>query len=273
MHKDFSNFVFEPIELRFKETNGMPWFHFSIDDVFESLIEVTDRNIPLFDHPIFAFLLEMHNIFDVHVSLYLFYEKDIDGRKRNLKEVRSLKNELKEHGSWLYFGPHSLNYDTMPFNQSPEETMRVFDDIYFEIIRITGTTDNCASWVRAHFYSELYELGDYFRSKNVSALFTTDRPVGSHRMPTEVANKLLTTGCAIYEGTNFIRTQFRVEFIAQDCLPESGINKLFTESLNTYGYIILYTHEYELLRNEVKSTLRDCLDVLKSISVVSLKQR
>ena len=67
------------------------WYHFSVDDVFECLIEVTDKDMPLFEHPFFKLLKEMHNLYDISVGLNLFYEKEIGGIVRSLKEVRDFK--------------------------------------------------------------------------------------------------------------------------------------------------------------------------------------
>ena len=38
-----------------------PFYHFSVDDVFESLIEITDKGIEVFEHPFFSFLKELHD--------------------------------------------------------------------------------------------------------------------------------------------------------------------------------------------------------------------
>ena len=32
-----------------------PFYHFSVDDVFEALIEITDKGIDVFEHPFFLF--------------------------------------------------------------------------------------------------------------------------------------------------------------------------------------------------------------------------
>ena len=138
-----------------EEATPSPWFHFSIDDVFDSLIEVTDKNIPLFEHPYFSLLKEMHDTYGVIVGLHLFFQKKINGKLRSLCDVRDLKKEIADAGGWIYFGPHALDYENAPYAQSVDEQVAVFSRTYDEIDRFAGK-NSYAKWIRLHFYSESY---------------------------------------------------------------------------------------------------------------------
>ena len=247
------------------------WFHFSIDDVFDSLIEVTDKDIPLFEHPFFSLLKEMHDTYGIILGLHLFFQKEINGKLRSLREVRDLKKEIADAGGWIYFGPHALDYENAPYAQSRDEQIAVFNRTYDEIDRFAGK-NSYAKWIRLHFYSESYELADYFKERGVTALFSTDKPVGSHRMPKNIKDQLNEAGRATYERMNFIRTHFRVEFFADDNLDESAIKNLIKESFAKYGYVIIYVHEYELKRQEVCEALKISFKVLNELSIGSLQK-
>jgi hypothetical protein len=247
-----------------------PWYHFSIDDVFDSLIELTDKGIPLFDHSFFRMLKEAHDRFGTYVDLELFWQREIDGTLRTLEEVRSLKEELENEGGWIKFGPHALDYATAPFEQSPAEQRDVFDNIYHEIERIAGK-EYCAEWIRLHFYSESYELADYFKERGVTALFSTDRPIGAHRLPPEAGGDLYAKGIAKYGDMNFIRTQFRVEYFTNKRCTKEDLRALFQDAINKYGYITVYSHEYEFARSEVRSMLRIMLEALGDLGVQSIR--
>ncbi|MCB9819645.1 hypothetical protein H6789_03000 [Candidatus Nomurabacteria bacterium] len=247
------------------------WYHFSVDDVFDSLIDVTKRDIPLFSHPFFALLKEVNDQYDIQVDLELFWSKEIDGVLYTLKDVRDLTSEIKEVGSWLRFAPHADSYMVPPFEQTSDEQKVVFDKIYNEIDRFAGKS-LCGKWVRLHYYSEMYEMANYFQQKGVTALFSTDRPVGSHRMPKEVANQLLQFGFAQFEKMNFIRTQFRVEEMTNSRTTDEKMTALFTEGLEKYGYITFYSHEYEFARSEVREVFRRMFKILHKIGCVSIKQ-
>ena len=264
------NTEFNPKTEVAKEGITTPWFHFSIDDVFDSLIEITDKNIPLFEHPYFVMLKKMHDKYGISVGLHLFFEKEIDGKLRSLMDVRDLKKEIKDDGGWIYFAPHALNFETAPYNQSKDEQIKTFDLTYKEIDRFAGR-DSYAKWIRLHYYSESYELADYFASKGVNALFSTDKPAGSHRMPQNIKDSLNNEGHATYEGMNFIRTHFRIENFANVNLDELGIKNLIKESFDKYGYIIIYAHEYEFERKEVCQAVETSFKVLNDLSIKSLK--
>lgn len=250
---------------------GVPWYHFSVDDVFDSLIEVTKKDIPLFSHPFFGLMKEVHDEYETQVDLELFWEREIDGILYTLENVRDFTEEIKKAGGWLRFGPHAESYMTAPFEQSPEEQKIVFDKIYKEIKRFAGN-ECCAEWVRLHYYSESYELFDYFSKKGVTALFSTDREVGSHRMPVHVAQQLLAEGSSSYDGMNFIRTQYRVEVFTNHRLTEDEIRRLFEESIKRYGYICFYSHEYEFARSEVRNMFRKMFKVLNDLGIKSIIQ-
>ena len=71
---------------------------------------------------------------------------------------------------------------------------------------------------------------------------------------------------------NFIRTQHRVEFFTSDRLDLVAIENTFKESLSKYGYIIFYTHEYEIIRSEVRQSMRNSMEALKKLEVKSVNR-
>jgi len=268
---DLKDISTEPIgALVSSEFHNVPWYHFSIDDVFDSLIEITIKNMPLFEHPFFALMKEIHDTYGAQIDFELFYEKEIDGVLYTLEDVRDLREEIKKKGDWLRFGPHAQNYMVAPFEQTPEEQEIVFDKIYKEIDRFAGR-EFYAKWVRLHYYSESYELASYFKSKGVTALFSTDREAGSHRMCEVTAKSLLDDGFATYKEKNFIRTQYRVEVFTNRRQTDENLRSMFLDSLERHGYIVFYSHEYEFARSEVRNMLRKSFQILADIGVVSIK--
>lgn len=247
-----------------------PWYHFSVDDVFDSLIDVTRQGTPLFEHPFFALMKEVHDTYDAAIDLELFWERDIDNVLYTLRDVRDLREEIRKEGSWLRFGPHAQSYMVAPHEQFPHEQQRIFDDIYEQVERFAGK-EFFAPWVRLHFYAESYELADYFKNKGVTALFSTDREAGSHRMLPENAKELLTDGFTTHEGMNFIRTQFRLEFFTNNRNTDEDLRRIFKEALAQYGHITFYSHEYEFARAEVRNMIRRVFEVLKSLKVESIR--
>jgi hypothetical protein len=248
-----------------------PCYHFSVDDVFDSLIEITDNRIPVFSHPFFKFLEELHDEFGLNVDLYLFYQKRIDGKLRTLKEIPEFfRAPLKDRDiTWLRFGPHALDDETAPYSQIPEEQLETFQKIYSEIARISDESQ-LSKYVRLHYFSESYEAADFFISMGVKALFTTDKESFSYRMPDRVKKDLKDKGIAEFNGIHFIRSQFRAENFANDGLTENDVHSVFTAALSKYPSVIFFSHEYEFVRPDVRSQIVSALKILKGLNTTSV---
>ncbi|MCL4359694.1 hypothetical protein M1555_00365 [Patescibacteria group bacterium] len=236
-------------------------YHFSVDDVFNCLIEVSDQKIDLFDHPFFRFLLHLHDAYGASIDLYLFYQSVINGSLRMLTEVSGrLKTSLSVN-PWLRFGPHALDYATAPYAQKPESVIPVFDAIYSCIDRFASSS-NLSKLVRLHYFSELYELADYFEGRGVRALFSTDKEIFSHRMPDKNRKSLQARGTTTYKGMSFVRSQFRVEYWIRDYLSVRSQVRYLGKLFDTYRFITFFTHECDMsnedVRNAIELILNEC---------------
>ena len=118
------------------------------------------------------------------------------------------------------------------------------------------------NYVRLHHYSESYELAEYFKEKGVRALFTTDKPIVSHRMPDRNRLDLIEKGYTNYNQLSFVRTDFRVENFANESLEFYDIQSIFDKTVKRYSSIIIYAHEYEFKRTEVYDMLKICIEIL-----------
>ena len=243
-------------------------YNFSVDDVFESLIEVTDKKLSLFDQSFFKFIKGLHNKFNADIHCYLFYRGVINGKLRSLQEVPSdIKNIIREN-SWLRFGPHSLDYNTAPYAERPEKMMETFDKIYSEIYRFAGN-EHVSEFARLHYFSELYELADYFESKGVKALFSTDKDILTHRMPKSIKKSLSSQGVGQYKGMNFIRTHFRIEYFITDYKSDKARKTYLKNLLDTFGFIIFFTHECDISNPKVRRAIISCLQECKDFGLIS----
>ena len=259
----------ELIMMRLYQKTHTRFYHFSVDDVFTSFIEVSDRKISLFEHPFFQFLKQVHTEFGSNVHLYLFYQKILNGTIRTLRDVSdSIKAEF-EGNRWLHLGPHALDYDTPPYTQSSEEQIEVFDAIYSEIGRFAGKS-MLSEWVRLHHFSESYELASYFRGKSVVALLSTDKRPISYRIPKYARKRLRNMGTVDYEGIAFVRSHLRVENFVGSGFSKNNVYKETDSLLTRPGWAVVLTHEQALMRPEVRAMTVSLLRYLKSRGVGSL---
>ena len=246
----------------------MKFYHFSIDDIFDSLIEVTDSNIALFEHPFFAFLQSLHVDYAISVELYLFYQKMLNGRLRNLSQVSSRLNKYFISAPWLRLGPHALDYDTAPYIQSPAEQRKTFNAIYEEIARFAGS-NNMSRWLRLHYFSESYELVAYWQSKGVDTLLLTDKPAVAYCLPNKEKETLANSGFAKYQGLNLRRSHERMENLVAEALVGSELQARLAIHLNKHGYLVLFSHEINMSDTKIQDTTRECLSYVKQQGFIS----
>jgi hypothetical protein len=251
------------------ENYKKPFYHFSIDDVIDSLIEVSNFSNNLFSQHFFKFLYSIHQRYNTNVDLYCFYQKNTSDKSITLNDISNNHKEIFSKNPWLRFGPHALDTETAPYSQTSEQQIRVFNLIYNEIERFTGITSKC-ELIRLHFFTESYELADYFHTKNVHSLFTTDKPVISHRMNDTVKSELKNLGYATFNGIYFVRSHFRIETLVEQNFSNKEIEDLLEHFLSTYGFVIFLTHEYELIRSEIKTTTEFILNYLHKHNVNSI---
>ena len=72
--------------------------------------------------------------------------------------------------------------------------------------------------------------------------------------------QLLKKGVLIYNKLEFIRTDYRIEFLTKKTVAEI-INK-FYETLKNKRFIVIYSHEYEFKKKIILSTLNKTMDIL-----------
>ncbi len=233
-------------------------FHFSIDDVFESLIEVSDKNIPLKKHWFFKILYELWKNYKIKTAIYLFYQKKMNGNIRTLKEVKNIKDQIKE--GWIYFNFHGLDKHNPPFSQTTLNQKKTFEQIRSEIRRFAGKK-YFSRFVRLHYYSEAFKLGEYFKKKKVKGLFTTDKKAISYNLPKKNNKELMNLGFSVFKKVKFIRTDFRIEKLSNK-LNQRRIKYLFLQKKSRKKNIIIYTHEYELKKKRNLKCLKKSMKIL-----------
>ena len=228
-----------------------PFFHFSVDDVCGALLEASHRGSDPFAHRFFAFLKHLHDSSGTGIDLYCFYQTQIDGCTRSLAEVPDSFREAFHVHDWLRFGPHALDYASAPYADTPERQREMCDLTYREIDRFAGRTSR-SKWVRLHYFSESFELADYFHEQGVGALLTTDKPETSHRLPPEETDVLRTRGTVSYRGMTFVTSHFRLENLIPANPSGPSVAEAADRAIASHGFVTCLTHEYELARAAVR---------------------
>tara|TARA_B100000767_G_C19697275_1_gene506776 strand:+ start:354 stop:1103 length:750 start_codon:yes stop_codon:yes gene_type:complete len=243
------------------------YVHFSVDDVFKSLIEITDKNIELKKHWFFSQFYKLWKKHKIKTGLYLFFSGKVNGRIRYLTEVRNINKELKEN--WIFFGPHALDTMSPPHKFSIMTQKQHLSKIYNEILRFSGAK-YLTKKVRLHEYSESFELKKFFEKYKVLSLFSTDKDVGAHRLPKKNKEELLKFGITEFRKFQFIRTDFRIENFTKNnkILIQNKTHEIF----NKRKFLTIYSHEYELEKKICRKNLFETINFLsKNYIIKSIK--
>lgn len=250
--------------------DGTTCYHFSIDDVFESLFEAADRGISLWKQPMFAFLAGLHESHGLKVDLYLFVEGVIDGKRRHLRELPDrLRDDFARARDWVRLGPHARDYERAPYQQTAEENRETFRETFEQIDRLAGPEFRSRQ-VRLHYFSEAYDSADDLLEAGVEGLFLTDKDAVSYHLPPELTRELAGRGEIEYRGLRLIRSHTRLETLVETHPEPPACRAELDRFIEAHGHLVLFTHEIDLARPEVLELARTCFDHLLERQIISI---
>lgn len=238
-----------------------PHYHVSIDDVFDALIDASDRDPSLREPPLFRALAALHEAYGMPVDLYVFAEGEVDGAVRRLEEIGVQLGDALAM-PWLRFGPHALRYDTPPHAQSVQEQWETLARIFRELDRIAPCSPR-SRWVRLHYFSECYELAPWLKAQGIDTLLLTDKDVGAYRLEEEARAALLRNGSIEHAGLTLRRSDVRIERWLEAMPSVQTWMPMIDRLLERNGCVTIFTHEVEMARQDVSDALHKCLEHLQ----------
>lgn len=229
----------------------MAGFHFSIDDVFGGLIDLSDADVSPARLPLFAFT-EALAAEGAVTDLYLFRSgPDRDGRIRRLDEVSEGAARRLRGLAGVRFGPHAENYATAPHAQPIAAQRRTMAGLFSAIGRLSRAGQR-SRWLRLHYFSECYELAPLWHAHGVEALLATDKPALAYRLPAAARAELGLTGRTSFAGIDFVRSHLRLESFAAEAGDPPRFLARIDQALASHGFATLFTHEVELADPRVR---------------------
>ncbi len=227
-------------------------FHFSVDDVFTSLIELSERRLAPDKQPFLAFCRDLVDIGAI-VDLYLFRQaRQPDGKVWKLDAVSDEAAATLSHLEGIRFGPHAEDYATPPHIQSLDDQTGTMQGLFAEIARLS-TPRQRARWLRLHYFSECFELASLWHGHGVDALLTTDKPALSHRMGAAAIAALQDRGHVDFGGMTMIRSHLRIETFAEEAADPPRFLDRIDAFLDAHGFVSLFTHENEIADPRVRA--------------------
>ena len=233
-------------------------YHFSVDDVFAGLVED--------GHPLLDFLSDFNSRHGARVDLYVFQRAAVAGALRTLDAIAPALACRLDGLEWLRLGPHGDDYETAPHAQTPADQRAMLARIFRTLDRAAPASGR-ARWVRLHYFSECFELAPELRAHGVDALLTTDKPVGSYRLPEPCRLGLLRAGRTEHAGLGFVRSHLRLENLAREAPPPGEVERRLDKILTAHGTVVIFTHEIDLMDERTRAMADRCFSHLRRVGV------
>lgn len=224
--------------------------HFSVDDVCLALVQGFDADGQP-RHPCMRFVQTVHDELALPVDLYLFLvHRPVQGQVQALACA-----PMSAWRTWfarrpaVRLGPHGLDRLTAPHRQALPEQRQMLSALDDAITELVGHAGQRASWVRLHEFSEAHEQAPWFLEHGVDTLLTTDKAVAAWRLQGPAAQDLRQRGHTRFAGLNWRSSDLRTE----DLLGQAEAALRLQDLAQRARRPIVFTHEYELERAEVRA--------------------
>jgi hypothetical protein len=241
------------------------YMHLSIDDVIEILRELDQHGYKsVFEHPIFHMFEQLHQQYGAVFSLYCFFET-IDGRW-NLNQMSSrFKEEFRSASRWLRFGFHGFCYETKYGNHSNGLCGKHAHKHYGLVTEAIShfADSSCIDTIpRVHYYQGTIDNVRSWRDgKNgIKGLLSADDSRDEVYYLNQAQREALLK-CDDYfdyvERLYFIHTDVRLENVTN--VIQALDNRLhLPEYVGQQNIQCIFTHEDQLIDDEIKRKLDDC---------------
>lgn len=241
--------------------------HLSLDDCsscFNHL--VTQSYTSLFDEPLFNYLKNLHEKYNICVSLYVFTD--------NFNVVSNIyATEFKANSNWLKIGYHALNNTDNLNSVSYTEAQERYNNFINNAIRICGTNDIIDRFPRlANYVAPSYCINGLIKANNgIIGLLSADDDRLSYDLETDENNYLNNNNefYSQYSHLFYIKSNLRLE--NTDNVTQS-LNNLYTTTNASPHNLEVFTHEYLLYANgeiieEMSQKITEVCEFIKTSNI------
>ncbi|MFN3643543.1 MAG: hypothetical protein ACK4TB_11545 [Gemmobacter sp.] len=226
-------------------------YHFSVDDVFASLVAMSDAGLSPAAQPMLGFLDRLHAAFGTVTDLYVFQTGPAGGAMRDLAEITPAAADRLRGWGAVRLGPHARDYATPPHAQTVPDLIATMDRLAATIAGIT-TPAQRARWLRLHYFSESHEARPVWDRIGVTALMTTDKPAVAYRLDDAARAALAATGRARAHGMDWVQSHLRLETYREEAADPARFCARIDAVLDRHGFVTLFTHEVDLADPRVR---------------------
>lgn len=214
--------------------------HVSFDDVYEVLIDITEKANyydSVFENSFLGALKAMHDEYNAKFTLYVYERVPVKGY--DISEVtRKFRQELSDNSDWLRFGYHSIE-PTTSFNAGVnlDEFITSFNKVN-AMIRCFAGENAVSSILRLNYFQGSPEIIRYLKDNGVTGLLCADDDRISYDLTKEQYSELKGNEFIEKDGMFYYNTDFRFD------------GKKFTTyemlKLRNQEVLVVFMHEWAL---------------------------
>ncbi|MCH5275271.1 MAG: glycosyltransferase [Lachnospiraceae bacterium] len=215
--------------------------HISIDDatlIFQDIY--LEEYESIFNNPIMGRLKELHDQYEIRVTLYVYYRV---GGFSLWDMPLDYRSEFEENADWLKIGFHS---DTEVFTELQEASLEDFIEAYTQVqdaIEEFAGENSLTGVLRLHYWYATEDMVKYLHTQGVEGLLCCDRGEPSYDLTEEETEQL-------YASRDGILEKNEVTYYATDIRLESTENVgTVLEEHKKDRIIVLFTHAWCFMEN------------------------
>ncbi|ENZ33452.1 hypothetical protein HMPREF1084_01921 [Clostridium butyricum 60E.3] len=242
--------------------NNSKFMHLSLDDFilsFEDITKNDDEYDSIFDNETFRYLKTLHDEYGVVISCYSYYRTD--NKKFNLSQCTDkYKQEFIENSDWLKFGFHVFSGDKNYKDSNKKEAQDDYTKVMNELLRITGSEKSIDRVIRLQNFAgnkESVQAMEEIDNGIIGVLGADDRR-RSYYLDDSNNSYLYEYDYYNDNGLNFFKTDLRMESVDN---IDDALNELDDDNKDI---LIIFTHEWQLPNEDIKSKLEKCCKFAKN---------
>lgn len=215
--------------------------HISIDDATQIFQDINFHGYDsIFDNEIMACLQDLHEKYELKVTLYVFGELDTF----TLEDFPdSYQDEFQANADWLKIGFHSIS-ESSPEDMELSDFINGFEKVNETIDRIAGK-DSLAHVLRLHYWYATDEMVQALAQRGVTGLLCGDNGETSyHLTDKQMKNLQLSRDGKITTGIQYYMTDIRLE-------KTENVETVLMNRKND-RILVVFTHAWVFSENQDK---------------------
>lgn len=235
------------------------YIQISLDDVKGAFkyLAANPETGSIFDTVAFGYLRELHQRYGTEFTLFCMYKS----KEFSLQQVSDKwRTEFQKNQDWLHFGFHALDENS---NYEKAEAKQIEKDYRItmgEVKRITGAA-SFTDTIRLHGFAGSREVCRTLKALGIKCFLTADDERCSYYLD-KVENERVRQEGMYWEETEELLFCVSLPRLERS---ENPVSEMERAVRGKKAMIAVFTHEWQLDREEIREKLRACCECEQSL--------